>query len=122
LQKTLAQVGLHNGSFLIKLRFTATDQPLGEALTQIGQYFKEDEPEEKSNGVSKEVEAVSEGVSKLDSNDRLAGMLIVFIYFIYLQEAERFRHTPWAVSGTLCSVFEDLGGGQKCIEITCSLM
>ncbi len=101
MQKTLAQVGLHNGSFLIKLRFTATDQPLGEALTQIGQYFKEDEVEEKADDVSKEVEAVSEGVSKLDSNENLTGMLIVFFDFGNLKEARRFRHSPWTVIGAL---------------------
>jgi tether containing UBX domain for GLUT4 len=40
LQKTLAQLGLNSGSSLIRLSFRRTEQPLEEAMMQIGQYFK----------------------------------------------------------------------------------
>lgn len=40
LQKTLAQLGLTNGSSLIRLAFRKTDVPLDEAMTDIGNYFK----------------------------------------------------------------------------------
>jgi tether containing UBX domain for GLUT4 len=39
-QKTLAQLGLNSGTGLIRLSFRKTPQPLEEAMTEIGQYFK----------------------------------------------------------------------------------
>ena len=42
LQKTLAQLGVNGGSVLIRLNFKTTEQPLEEAMLEIGQYFKED--------------------------------------------------------------------------------
>jgi tether containing UBX domain for GLUT4 len=49
-QKTLAQLGLNSGSSLIRLSFRNTDQPLEEAMTEIGQYFKSMEVLEDSTG------------------------------------------------------------------------
>ncbi|KAG0651177.1 UBX domain-containing 9 [Hyphodiscus hymeniophilus] len=43
LQKTLAQIGVNGGSALIRLNFKKTDQPLEEAMAEIGQYFKDEE-------------------------------------------------------------------------------
>jgi tether containing UBX domain for GLUT4 len=40
LQKTLAQLGLNSGSSLIRLTFRNTEQPLEEAMAEIGQYFQ----------------------------------------------------------------------------------
>jgi tether containing UBX domain for GLUT4 len=42
LQKTLAQLGVNGGSILIRLNFKKTEQPLEEAMVEIGQYFKEE--------------------------------------------------------------------------------
>ena len=47
LQKTLAQLGVNSGSILLRLKFRKTDRPLEEAMTEIGQYFKEVEGEER---------------------------------------------------------------------------
>ncbi|KAK5064179.1 hypothetical protein LTR84_000011 [Exophiala bonariae] len=44
LQKTLAQLGLNNGSALIRLSFKATENPLEEAMAQIQGYFDTVEP------------------------------------------------------------------------------
>lgn len=40
LQKNLAQLGYRNGSVSIKLMFRTTDRLLGEAMMEIGAYFK----------------------------------------------------------------------------------
>ncbi|KAF3481659.1 uncharacterized protein GIQ15_04418 [Arthroderma uncinatum] len=40
LQKPLSQLGLNNGSALIRLSFRITDQPLEEAMVDIDTYFK----------------------------------------------------------------------------------
>lgn len=40
LQKTLSQLGLNNGSALVRLSFRRTDQPLDEAMVEIDAYFK----------------------------------------------------------------------------------
>ena len=42
LQKTLAQLGVNGGSVLIRLNFKKTEQPLEEAMLEIGQYFREE--------------------------------------------------------------------------------
>lgn len=42
LQKTLAQLGVSGGSVLIRLNFKQTEQPLEEAMVEIGQYFREE--------------------------------------------------------------------------------
>lgn len=44
LQQTLGQLGFDSGSALLKLSFKSTGTPLEEAMTQISQYFKVDEP------------------------------------------------------------------------------
>ena len=40
LQKSLAQLGFNSGNILIRLGFRQTDQPLEEAMVEIGEYFK----------------------------------------------------------------------------------
>ena len=40
LQKSLAQLGLNNGSALLRLNFRRTDSPLEEAIAEIDEYFK----------------------------------------------------------------------------------
>lgn len=49
-QKTLAQLGLNNGTGLIRLSFRKTAQPLEEAMAEIDQYFKSAELLEDSAG------------------------------------------------------------------------
>lgn len=46
LQKTLQQLGINNGTALIRLSFRKTEQPLEEAIAEIGEYFKEEEAQE----------------------------------------------------------------------------
>ncbi|KAL5321176.1 hypothetical protein ACEPPN_011988 [Leptodophora sp. 'Broadleaf-Isolate-01'] len=71
LQKNLAQLGFNQGSVAIRLGFKATDQPLEEAMKEIGQYFKEEAAP--SNEVSKEpkeeVETITDAIAKLPSNE-----------------------------------------------------
>lgn len=43
LQKTLAQLGFSSGTCLLRLTFKKTNQPLEEAMKEIGAYFKEEE-------------------------------------------------------------------------------
>ncbi|KAJ5673829.1 hypothetical protein N7462_009268 [Penicillium macrosclerotiorum] len=45
LQKTLAQLGFNSGNVLIRLNFRRTEDPLEEAMTKIGEYFKSSEDE-----------------------------------------------------------------------------
>jgi tether containing UBX domain for GLUT4 len=44
LQQTLSQLGFDSGSALLKLSFKSTGTPLEEAMAQISQYFKTEEP------------------------------------------------------------------------------
>ncbi|KAJ4336951.1 hypothetical protein N0V95_008463 [Ascochyta clinopodiicola] len=44
LQQTLSQLGFDSGSALLKLSFKNTGTPLEEAMSQISQYFKSDDP------------------------------------------------------------------------------
>ena len=72
LQKTLASVGVRGGSALIKLTFKKTEQPLEEAMAEIGQYFKDEEKiafgaMESEAAPAAEVEGVMEGVAKMSS-------------------------------------------------------
>lgn len=46
LQKTLGQLGFRGGNCLLKLSFKKTEQPLEEAMKEIGTYFKEDAPKD----------------------------------------------------------------------------
>ena len=41
LQKTLAQLGYNSGSSLLRLTFRRTETPIEEAMSEIGQYFKD---------------------------------------------------------------------------------
>lgn len=43
LQRTLAQLGFNSGSVLIKLGFMPTEQPLEQAMAEIGMFFQEGE-------------------------------------------------------------------------------
>lgn len=51
LQKTLRQLGYNNGTASIRLGFKKTEQPLEEAMKEIGEYFKEEEALEESGSV-----------------------------------------------------------------------
>ena len=79
LQKTLAQLGLNNGTGLLRLTFRKTDQPIEEAMAEIGQYFKEEEAQadaeksEPAGVVSPQVDTVTEAIAKLPSNEASAG-------------------------------------------------
>jgi tether containing UBX domain for GLUT4 len=69
LQKTLAQLGFNGGSCLIKLGFKVTNQPLEEAMAEIGQYFKE---EEKPAGTEntppgRNVDTLTDAIARLPS-------------------------------------------------------
>ncbi|KAI1178731.1 GLUT4 regulating protein TUG-domain-containing protein [Nemania sp. FL0916] len=44
-QKTLSQLGYNSGGVLMRLSFQKTDRPLSEAMREIEEYFKSDEPE-----------------------------------------------------------------------------
>src|SRR3954471_6278059 len=73
LQKTLQDFGLNKGTALLKLSFKKTQQPFEEALTEIGEYFKEEEAAEesaKSNpkaAPAVEVNSVTDAVARLSS-------------------------------------------------------
>jgi tether containing UBX domain for GLUT4 len=56
LQKTLAQVGLKNGTALLRLSFRATDTPLEDAMTEIEEHFR---TAEEHSGGAKGAEALS---------------------------------------------------------------
>jgi tether containing UBX domain for GLUT4 len=45
LQQTLVQLGFDSGSALLKLSYKNSGMPLEEAMAQISQYFKRDQPE-----------------------------------------------------------------------------
>lgn len=73
LQKTLAQLGFNGGSTLIRLDFKKTDQPLEEAMAEIGQYFKEEEATQaplngkQSDAGPKEVETITDAIARMPS-------------------------------------------------------
>jgi tether containing UBX domain for GLUT4 len=45
LQKTLAQLGFNSGNVLMRLSFRRTEEPIEEAMVQIGEFFKSSEYE-----------------------------------------------------------------------------
>lgn len=47
LQKTLAQLGFHSGSILLRLSFRTSAMPLEDAMAQIAEYFKDTEDVER---------------------------------------------------------------------------
>ncbi|KAH7257329.1 hypothetical protein BKA59DRAFT_508229 [Fusarium tricinctum] len=51
-QKTLSQLGYNSGSVLIRLSYRQTDKTLYDAMTDIGQFFKETEGEKQAGGES----------------------------------------------------------------------
>ncbi|TVY47015.1 Tether containing UBX domain for GLUT4 [Lachnellula occidentalis] len=75
LQKTLAQLGVNSGSCLIRLNFKKTPQPLQEAMTEIQQYFREEETpaDSEMKGVEvsplQEVDSITEGISRISSQE-----------------------------------------------------
>ena len=75
LQKTLAQLGFNGGSALIRLDFKKTEQPLEEAMAEIGQYFKEEEATqapvngEPSGAGPKEVDTITEAIARMPSTE-----------------------------------------------------
>ena len=44
LQKTLGQLGLNKGNSLLRLNFKSTEQPIEEAMIEISQFFRDDQP------------------------------------------------------------------------------
>ncbi|KAJ5542508.1 hypothetical protein N7535_004930 [Penicillium sp. DV-2018c] len=48
LQKNLAQLGYNSGNVLIRLSFRRTEEPIEEAMTKIGEFFKSSEDESPS--------------------------------------------------------------------------
>ncbi|KAL2072835.1 hypothetical protein VTL71DRAFT_12178 [Oculimacula yallundae] len=70
LQKNLAQLGFNQGSVAIRLGFRVTDQPLEEAMKEIGEYFKEDDaPKEVPQESKGEVETITDAIARLPSNE-----------------------------------------------------
>ena len=72
LQKTLGQLGFNGGSALIRLDFKKTEQPLEEAMAEIGQYFKESAPGDSSAtkadmAPGEELETVTSAIARLPS-------------------------------------------------------
>ncbi|QSZ35293.1 hypothetical protein DSL72_008162 [Monilinia vaccinii-corymbosi] len=70
LQKTLANLGLNKGTGLIRLTFRQTDQPIEEAMKDIGEYFREDQEPEATAQASQQGEAVSDAIAKLPSPEQ----------------------------------------------------
>ncbi|CAD6440503.1 dcb656cb-9f52-40fc-88f6-262fce2ca722 [Sclerotinia trifoliorum] len=71
LQKTLANLGLNKGTGLLRLTFRPTDQPIEEAMKDIGEYFKEEEnvPEPTAE-TPQQGESVTDGIANLPSPDQ----------------------------------------------------
>jgi tether containing UBX domain for GLUT4 len=73
LQKTLAQFGINSGSVLIRLNYRKTEQPLEEAMLEIGRYFEDtivdDTEAVTSNSSPSKVERVSEAIAKLPESE-----------------------------------------------------
>ncbi|KUJ22833.1 uncharacterized protein LY89DRAFT_607672 [Mollisia scopiformis] len=70
LQKTLAQLGMNGGSALIRLSFKTTDQPLEEAMSEIGKYFKEEEAAATEEvEPRKDVETITHALQRLPSSE-----------------------------------------------------
>jgi tether containing UBX domain for GLUT4 len=73
LQKTLQQLGINNGTALIRLSFKKTEQPFEEAITEIGEYFKEESAIEHSGDAELQaapvpaVSNITEAVARLSS-------------------------------------------------------
>ncbi|KAA8577301.1 hypothetical protein EYC84_007272 [Monilinia fructicola] len=71
LQKTLANLGLNKGTGLLRLTFRQTDQPIEEAMKDIGEYFRgEDQEPETTTQASQQGESVSDAISKLSSPEQ----------------------------------------------------
>jgi tether containing UBX domain for GLUT4 len=62
LQQTLAQLGFESGSALLKLSYKNSGMPLEEAMTQISQYFKTEQPEPAGAHVATSAQTTTEPV------------------------------------------------------------
>jgi tether containing UBX domain for GLUT4 len=72
LQKTLAQLGFNGGSCLIRLGFKVTNQPLEEAMAEIGKYFKDEEKSADSENKVEDappnnIDTLSDAIARLPS-------------------------------------------------------
>jgi tether containing UBX domain for GLUT4 len=73
LQKTLAQLGFNGGNTMVRLDFKKTEQPLEEAMAEIGQYFREEEApqalsnEEPSDAGPKELDTITDAIARMPS-------------------------------------------------------
>ncbi|KAK0617900.1 GLUT4 regulating protein TUG-domain-containing protein [Bombardia bombarda] len=56
LQKTLSQCGINSGSIALRVSFRQTEKTLEQAMTEIGTYLKEVEPEQPKKQETKEEE------------------------------------------------------------------
>ncbi|APA06414.1 hypothetical protein sscle_02g011840 [Sclerotinia sclerotiorum 1980 UF-70] len=70
LQKTLANLGLNKGTGLLRLTFRQTDQPIEEAMKDIGEYFKEENVPEPITETPQQRESVTDGIANLPSPDQ----------------------------------------------------
>lgn len=75
LQKTLQQLGINNGTALLKLSYKKTEQPLEEAMAEISDYFKEEaivkvqENPEVAPPRAPEMSSTAEAAAKLSSGE-----------------------------------------------------
>ena len=74
LQKTIVGgLGVNSGSVLVRLTFRKTEQPLEEAMAEIGEYFKSEE--ETGSGATGSgtapaaVEGITEAIARIDSEE-----------------------------------------------------
>lgn len=71
LQKTLANLGLNKGTGLLRLSFKQTDQPIEEAMRDIGEYFKEEqEPRTAAQSSRQQSESVTDAIAKVPSPEK----------------------------------------------------
>ncbi|KAE8446929.1 hypothetical protein EG329_011560 [Mollisiaceae sp. DMI_Dod_QoI] len=70
LQKTLAQLGFNGGNVSMRLNFKKTDQPFEEAMSEISQYFKEEEAPAQEVTTPKNLETITNAIQKLPSNEQ----------------------------------------------------
>ncbi|KAH8657433.1 UBX domain protein [Tricladium varicosporioides] len=94
LQKTLAQLGLNSGSGLIRLTFRKTEQPLEEAISEIGQYFKSASVEEKKEP-EPQVDYITDQVAEAKSIEPNGSQDVDMISFETSQDDSSQDPTPY---------------------------
>ncbi|KAH6671223.1 GLUT4 regulating protein TUG-domain-containing protein [Halenospora varia] len=94
LQKTLAQLGLNSGSGLIRLTFRKTEQPLEEAISEIGQYFKGTAVEEKKEP-EPQVDFITDQVAEATTTELDGSQDVDMISFDTSQDDNSQDPTPY---------------------------